>query len=65
MRLSFAICDHCHGTWHGVALTTYRVADGPLLEICAWCQQKPFRHVEPSARGKVIAETVRLALGAA
>lgn len=65
MIIQAIICDHCHTTIHGGSFESYRVGGaGPVLQICAICQRKPFRSATPSPRGIAIAETVRLALSA-
>ncbi len=63
MIIQIQLCDHCDSVIHGPA-ESYRIGDGPTLDICSSCQQKPFRRVAPSARGKAVAETMRLALSA-
>lgn len=63
MLIHALVCDHCDQRPFG-PVETYRIGDGPELHICVSCQRKPFRQVQPSARGAAVAETVRLMLEA-
>lgn len=59
--LQFHICDHCSQQIVGPS-TPYRVGEGPTLDICASCQKKPFRQVQPSPRAEAIKTVVKMAL---
>lgn len=59
--IQLLLCDHCQQQIVGPS-APYRVEDGPVLDICASCQKKPFRQVKPSARAATIANVMKLAL---
>lgn len=63
MRISIIICDHCGHEILGGSFETYRVGEGPWLDICESCQDKPFKKDrQPHPRGKAIAEAVRVVM---
>jgi len=63
MRITIGICDHCDTDLAKCAsFDSYSVDNGPTIDICRNCQEKPFRSAQPSARGLAVLQTVRLAL---
>lgn len=62
MLIQVIICDSCDSPDYGLGMQPYSVAGGPLLHICASCEKKPYKEVQPSAKGKLIAEMIRGAL---
>ena len=41
--MTIIVCDHCGRRILGFTHDTYSIAGGPVLDICAPCQDKPFR----------------------
>ncbi len=65
MIIHIEICDHCESPPRGLPMLAYSiVGESGERHICQACQRRPFRRVEPSKRGRAIAEVVRLALEA-
>lgn len=64
MRASIVVCDHCGGPGYGLPMTRYQIGAGPVVDICASCEEKPFRRLT-EAHPRVVAmvrEIARLEL---